>query len=92
MGLASDVFADLIKMQLHSFSVGLRQDESRACPSFGADGPEQIGVVIALIGWQAWPGSLLCPDAYLTVLLSNARFILEPDFDRRIRGQIGYVR
>lgn len=92
MGLASDVFADLIEMQLHRVCIGLGQDQSRTGATLGADGAKQVSALIALIGWQARPGSLLRPDAHPSVLLANARFILEPYLDRCFCRQIGYVR
>ena len=48
---------------------------------FGADGTEQVGVLITLIGRLAWPRSLPCPAPRDRVFLAYARFILEPDFD-----------
>lgn len=91
MSLASDIFADLIKMQLQGFSVGLGQNQSGTGSPLGADGAEQVGIFVTLVCGQSWPGSLSRPDTSLAVLLPNARLILEPDLDRRFFWQIGYV-
>ena len=49
MGFASDLFADLVEMELHGLSVGKRQHESSPCATGRANSPEQIGVLITLI-------------------------------------------
>ena len=92
MGLVGDILADLIEMQLHRLSVGLGKDECCTGASLRADGTEQIGIFIALIGRQAWPGSLFRPDTCLVVLLADPCLILEPYLDRRFFRQISYVR
>ena len=90
-GVAGDVFADLVEMQLHGFGIGARQDEGGTFATLRADGTEQIGVVIALVGGQPRPSSLPRPDASLAVLLANSRFILEPYLDGCALWQVRYV-
>lgn len=92
MGVSGDVFADLVEMQLHGFSVGGWKDQSGTGPAPGADGTKQIGVLISLIGGQPGPGSLARPDAHPPVLLPDAGFVLEPDLDLRVLRQVCYVR
>lgn len=91
MGLAGDVFADLVEMQLHRFGVGPRQHESGAGAPLGTDGAEQVGILVSLVGRQTGACALLCPDAGSAVLLTKPCLILEPYFDRRALRQIGYV-
>ncbi len=91
MGLAGHVFADLIEMQLHCLCVGFGQYQGRARATLWADRTEQIGIVVALVGGQPGTGSFPRPEANLTVLLPDARFVLEPDLHRRSLRQISYV-
>ncbi len=69
--------------------VGIRQREGRADAASGADGPEQVGAVIALIGGLAWTGAASRPLPHDPVLLAQAHLILEPDLDRLALWQIG---
>ena len=41
---------DLVQVELHGFSVGIRQGQGRACAPGRTDGAKQIGAVVALIG------------------------------------------
>ncbi len=91
MGLGSDVAADLAEMHLHGAGVGEGEHEGGALGPHGADGAEQVGVGVALIGGQAWPGTPLRPNSHTAVLLSQSGLVLEPDFDPLGLGQIGYV-
>ena len=91
MGFAGDIFADLVEVQLHGFGIGGWQNQGRSGAPFWTDGAEQVGVLIALIGRQTGPCTLACPDADASILLANPRFILEPDLDRGIFRQLGYV-
>ena len=67
------------------------EHESGALARPGADGAEQVGVGVALIGGQAWPGAPLRPNSRTAVLLSQSGLVLEPDFDPRGLGKTGYV-
>lgn len=87
-----DMSADLIEMHLHGFGVRLWQHQGRADPALGADGSEQIGVLVALIGRLARPRAFLRPLPDLPILLAQSGFILEPYLDRRAFRQIGYMR
>ena len=91
MGLVSDVFADFVEVQLHRFGVGSWQHQSSSGSAFRTDGAEQVGVLIALIGRQARPRSLLRPDANAPILLPNAGFILKPHLNWRAIRQVGYM-
>jgi hypothetical protein len=76
---------------LHGFGVGVghRQTGSRAAR--WANGSEQVGAVVALIGRLAWPRSAPCPLPHDPVLLADAGLVLEPDLDRLALGEVGEV-
>jgi len=61
---------------LHRFGIGTGQRKRSADAARRADGAEQIGVVVALIGGLARPRSPLGPLPNQTVLLADARFVL----------------
>jgi hypothetical protein len=52
-----------------------------------ADGAEQIGVVVTLVGRLPWPRSAPGPLPNLAVLLADAGLVFKPDFNRRRLGQ-----
>ena len=91
MGLGGNVAADLVEMHLHGVRIGEGQHEGGALARSGADGAEQVGVGISLIGGQARTRPLLRPDPRPAVLLSQPGLVLEPDLDPLAFGQIGYV-
>jgi hypothetical protein len=72
---------DFVNVQLHGPGVGDRKREGRAGSARRTNRAEEIGVFVALVGGLAWPGSAPRPLANNAVLLADARFILEPDFD-----------
>ena len=53
-----------------------------------ANRTEDIGVLVALIGGLAWTRAFWSPLVNLPVLLANPCFILEPDFNDPVRGDI----
>ena len=90
--VGSNLGRDLVEIELHHLSVGEGQRQRCALAPSGADRAEEIGVLIALIGGLAGPRSAprRLPDK--AVLLADARFVLEPDFDRRSFGQVPQMR
>ena len=80
-----DLGGDLVEMELHHLGIGERHGQRCAFAANGADRAEAIGVRIAL----ARPGSVPRPLPDQAVLQADARFVLEPDLDRRPFGQIG---
>ncbi len=86
MGAWGDGRADLFKMLLHGFGIGIWCHQRRALVSDRTDRAKDTGALIALIGNLTWPGSFWSPLINLSVLLANACFILEPQFNRLIRG------
>jgi hypothetical protein len=78
---------DFGQMQVHRFGVTGGQDQGRALSLLRADGSEDVGRGGALIPWSAWASAALSPPAGDLVLLTNARFIREPNlYFRNIDG------
>jgi len=88
VGALGDMAGDLVEMKLHGRSVGVRQGECRSGPASRTDGPKKIGVLIALVCRLARSRPASGPLADEAVLLADARFVLEPDFERRCFWQI----
>lgn len=84
-----DMAADFVDVKLHGVGVGEGQRECGTLASRRTDGTEQICAFVALVGRLAGPGSPTRPLPYDTVLLADARFILEPYLDRLVLRQIG---
>ena len=82
VGALGDVARDLVEVKLHHIGVGIGESQRRSDASRRADGPRDIGIVVALIGRLSWPRSSPGPLADEAVLLADPGFILEPDFDR----------
>jgi hypothetical protein len=74
-------------MELHRLGVGMGQGERRADAAGWANRSEQIGVFVALVGGLARSRAASRPLPDLAVLLADAGFVLEPDFDRRLFWQ-----
>ena len=83
--------ADLVEMQLHCIAVGVRQHQGGSGAAEGADGAEEIGVGVALVGRQPGSRALARPDPGPGVLLAAPRLVLKPDLDPPVAGQMGYV-
>lgn len=79
MGALCNGPGDLVEMYLHGAGIGFWHHDGRTGSARRTDGAEQIGILIALIGRLAWPGSFAGPQANDTVLLTDACFILPPD-------------
>lgn len=92
MRVLCDMARDFIEMELHHFRVDMGERQRGALPPGWTDCAEKIGVCIALIGRLTRPRSTLRPLAHETVLLADAGFVLEPDFNRRSRRQVGQMR
>ena len=83
MGALGDVARDFVEVELHHVGVDIGQREGRPNAAGGADGAEQIGVVITLVGGLPWPRPAPGPLPNPAVFLADAGLILKPDFDRR---------
>jgi hypothetical protein len=78
-------------MELHGLGVGKRQRQRGTRSAPRADGAEQIGVSVALVGRLARPRAPPGPLPDSPVLLADAGLVLEPDLDRCSLGQIGQM-
>jgi len=74
---------------VHRLGVAPWQDESDAFALLRADGAEDIGPLGALIVRRTGPCSAFGPSPRDLVLLADAGFVLEPDFDRYARNEAG---
>jgi len=92
MRASFDMARDFIEMELHHFCVGIGKRQRRALAFGRTNCAEEIGVLIALVGRLTWTRSPPRPLPDEAVLLADARFVLEPDFDRRSRRKGGQMR
>ena len=92
MGAARDAARDFVDVLLHRLGVGIGQGQGRADAARRADGAKEIGVFIALVGGLTRSRSTPRPLANLAVLLTDARFVLEPDLDRLVLWNVGEMR
>ena len=88
MGPLGDKVTDLIEMLLHGRGVGVGHSQAGTDAASRTDGAEQIGALVALIGWLAWPGTAASPLTHKAVLLADPCLVLEPDLDRFVTGQM----
>ena len=79
MGSRFNGFGNFGQMQVHRLGVAGGQDQSSALSLLRADGSEDVGRGGALIPRSAWASAALGPSASDLVLLTNARFIREPN-------------
>jgi hypothetical protein len=82
--------AYLFEVFAHRRRVGIRHDDGDPGVATGADGAEQIGILITLIFWLPRTRTLLGPLVDERVLLPDPHFILEPHLDRGCQGQLAY--
>jgi hypothetical protein len=87
-----DMAADFIEMKLHGLGIGKRQRQRRPGSPRRADGAEQVGALVALVGGLAGARPPPGPLPHNAVLLADAGLVLEPDLDRCSLGQIGQMR
>ncbi len=78
---------DFLEMELHRLGIGERERQSGTDAARGTDRAEEIRALVSLIGGLARPCSGPGPLPDQTVLLPDARFVLEPEFYRRRRQQ-----
>ena len=83
-----DMARDFVEMQLHHFGVDMGKRERRALAPGRTDRAKQIRVCVALIGGLTRTCSTASPLTDQAILLADAGFVLEPDFDGRSRRQM----
>ena len=81
VGARRDFGADRLQMLGHGVGVAVGHDEAGALALGRADRAEDIGPFRALVMWRAGPGPAPRPATRQLVLLTDPRFILEPDLD-----------
>jgi hypothetical protein len=79
VGSWCDRLGNFGKMQVHGFGVAGGQDQSRTLSLLWADGSEDVGRCGSLIPRSARASAAFGPPAGDLVLLTNARFIREPN-------------
>lgn len=89
MGAGRDGARDLGEMLVHGFRVCVGHDQSGAGGAAGADGPEDIGPLVARVADGAGAASAPRPDAGESPLLADAGLILESDFQRFFPRRVG---
>jgi len=77
---------DLPEMQLHGLGIAKRQHETDRLAECGADGAEDIGRGGSLIFQGKRTRPAFGPAARDLVLLADAGFVLEPQFERLACG------
>ena len=70
----------------NDYDGGEGQHEGGPLAPPGADGAEQVGAGVSLIGGQAWACSGLGPNSRAAVLLPQPGLVLKPDLDPRGLG------
>jgi hypothetical protein len=83
MGALGDGSADLVEVELHGMGIGAWHHDGGAGPPRRADGAEDIGTLIALVGRLARPASLAGPQSDDAVLLTQPCLVLPPNLDLR---------
>ena len=89
---SGDVEGDLVEVQLHGLGVGEGQGQRRTDAARRADGAEQVGALVALVGGLGRPRAAPRPLPDEAVLLADAGFVLEPDLELLLARQIGEMR
>jgi hypothetical protein len=92
MRAVGDMTADLIEVKLHGLGVGMRKGKGSTLAARRANGAEQIGVLVALVGRLARSRAASCPLPDQAVLLADPGFVLEPYLDRLAFRQVGQMR
>jgi hypothetical protein len=91
-GLWRDAAADFGQMHGHWIGIGGGQDERGRSAALRTDGAKNVSPLVALVAWRTRPRSALGPNAGQRTLLTDARFVLEPDFDRLVFGVLRKLR
>src|SRR5262249_24838434 len=79
--------ADGCQMGVHRLGIAPWQDQADAFAFLRTDGPEDIGRLSSVITRRTGACSAPGPAPRQLVLLADAGFVLEPDFDRYARNE-----
>ena len=89
MGPFRDGAGDLGEVEVHRLGVGAGQHEACGDSTSGADSTEDVAPLVAGVALGAGSGAASGPDAGDCALLADARFILEPYFQRLTLRSLG---
>ena len=81
VGAPGDMQGYLVEMTLHGVGVRKGQRQRRADAARRADGAEQVGALVTLIGGLGRPRAAAGPLSDKAILLADPRLVLEPDLD-----------
>ena len=76
----NDGFGDFGEVFIHRLRIGKGHDEGGGSGAFRTDGSKYVSPFVASITWRSRAGSAPGPNTGERSLLSDPRFILEPDF------------
>lgn len=86
VGALGDSEGNLVDVELHGLGIGEGQRQAGTDAPGRADGAEQIGAFVALVGGLDRPCAASGPLPNQAVLLADAGLVLEPDLDRLSTG------
>lgn len=92
MGAGSDGLADHVEVGLHRLGLDVGHGKPRPDAAGRADGPEEVGALIALVSWLSRPCPASGPLTHQAILLTDPGLILEPDLDRPVARQASQMR
>lgn len=81
VNVGSQFVGELLKEVIDDGGVQMWRQQSDALTSVGANRSQYIKIVVLRLSHRPWPRALFGPHAGQRSLLTEARFILEPDFD-----------
>ena len=79
--LGGECGADFIEVQLHHGGIGARQNQAHGTVAGGAEGTEDIGVLVTRIKGHRRPRAFGSPAVGTAAFLPDAGFILAPQFN-----------
>jgi len=82
MGAGRNLGADFLQMRVHRLSVGVGHDHGRADASLWADSAENVSGDVPIVAHHQGTRTDRRPDIGVSAFLTNAGFVLEPDFHR----------
>lgn len=86
VGALGDSGGNLVDVELHGLGIGEGQRQAGTDAPGRADGAEQIGAFVALVGGLYRPCAASGSLPNQAVLLADASLVLEPDLDRLSTG------
>ena len=80
MRSGDDFPADLLKVSVHGFGIGVGHDHGGSDAAIWADGAEDVGGDVPVVAHHAGARADRGPDVGVSALLADAGLVLEPDF------------